>query len=112
MGITLIVPLSLPAFKKTELLPTPKKTLAFHLSNPKETIYFMPSLITFFDIGQLFGIVLIDCSLYRNTDQFDYSKFRTINTSDTQSSSHQCELKISEITNPTEGQSLSLRCPT
>jgi len=82
MGIALIVPLLLPAFKKTELLPTPKKTLAFHLSNPKETIYFMSSLITFFDIGQLFGIVLIDCSLYRNTDQFDYSKFRTIYTSE------------------------------
>ena len=36
MGIALIVPLSLPAFKKTELLPIPKKTLAFHPSNPKE----------------------------------------------------------------------------
>jgi len=72
-----IVPLSLPAFK-IELLPTPQKTLAFHLSNPKETIYFMSLLITFFDIGQLFGIVLIGCSLYWNTDQFDYSKFRAI----------------------------------
>ena len=82
MGIALIVPLSLPAFKKIELLPTPKKTLAFHPSNPKETIYFMSSLITFFDIGKIFGIVLIDCSLYRNTDQFDYSKLRTIYTSE------------------------------
>ena len=66
------MPLSLPALEKTELLPTPQKTVTFHLSNPKETVFFVSSLITSFDIEQLFGIVI---SLYWNTDQFDYSKF-------------------------------------
>ena len=79
IGIAPIVPLSLPVLKKTELLPTPQKTLAFHLSSPKKTIYCV--IVNHLFIGQLLGILLIGCSLYRNTDQFDYSKFGTIYTS-------------------------------